>query len=111
MPSVKPRENETERQMVNTPNIHTRPGHPNFVDLDWATPISEWTHNRLVDMPEGIHRHPVVFVAYSEGVYAIKEMPLHLARHEFKTLREMEAMTRHVACAVGLVERPWLARS
>ena len=96
--------------MINTPHIHTRLGHPDFVDLDWATPISEWTHDRLVEMPKGIHRHPVVFVAYSEGVYAIKEMPLHLARHEFNVLRSMEDATRHTARAVGSVERPWVPR-
>jgi len=59
-------------------------------------------------MPEGIHRHEVVFVAYSEGVYAIKEMPLALAQHEYEMLRTIESSTKHVARPVGLVERPWV---
>ena len=59
-------------------------------------------------MPEGIHRHPVVFVAYAQGVYAIKELPIRFARHEFETLRAMNEVTRHVATPVGLVERPWI---
>lgn len=96
--------------MKPTPYIHTRSGHPDFVDLDWATPISDWTSDRLVEMPEGIHRHQVVFIAYAEGVYAIKELPPHLARHEFDTLRAMEDITRHTARAVGYVERPWVAK-
>jgi len=62
----------------------------------------------LVTMPEGIHRHEVVFVAYTEGVYAIKEMPLALAQHEYELLRTIEASTTHVARPVGLVERPWV---
>lgn len=93
-----------------TPYIHTRSGDPDFVDLNWSIPISDWTTDRLVDMPEGIHRHPVVFVAYREGIYAIKELPIHLARHEFEMLRSMEDETRHMARAVGYVERPWLSK-
>ena len=52
-------------------------------------------------MPEGIHRHPVVFVAYAQGVYAIKELPIRFARHEFETLGAMQEITRHVATPVG----------
>ena len=59
-------------------------------------------------MPEGIHRHPVVFVAYAQGIYAIKELPIRFARHEFETLGAMNEVTRHVATPVGLVERPWI---
>jgi len=59
--------------MQATPRIHTRENHPDFIDLDWAIPISDWTTDRLVDMPTGIHRHAIVFVAYRDGIYAIKE--------------------------------------
>lgn len=94
--------------MMRTPRIHTRRDHPDFVDLDWSVPISEWTTDRLVQMPTGIHRHEVVFVAYAEGIYAIKELPPRLSQHEFDTLRAMEGRTRHAAIAVGHVERPWV---
>jgi hypothetical protein len=59
-------------------------------------------------MPTGIHRHDVVFVAYPEGIYAIKELPFRLAKHEFDVLRAMEGRTRHTAIAVGYVERAWV---
>ena len=91
-----------------TPYIHTRSEDPDFVDLDWATPISSWTTDRLVDMPAGIHRHEVVFVAYREGIYVIKELPRGLAQHEYTILREMEEVTRHTARATGYVDRPWV---
>ena len=94
--------------MIKTPRISTKPGHPDFVDLDWSEPISTWTSSRLVSMPEGIHRHPIVFVAYRDGIYAIKELPIRFAKHEFDTLRAMEDITRNVATPVGLVERPWI---
>lgn len=92
-----------------TPHIQTRSGDADFVDLDWASPISTWDTTRLVEMPEGLHRHEVVFVAYREGIYAIKELPLRLARHEFETLRAMEEITKLTARAVGYVERPWVS--
>jgi len=94
--------------MMRTPRLSVRPDHPDFVDLDWSEPISQWDSDRLVTMPEGIHRHPVVFVAYTQGIYAIKELPIRFARHEFETLGAMEEITRHVAVPVGLVERPWI---
>ncbi len=97
--------------MIRTPRLSVRPEHPDFVDLDWSEPISNWVSSRLVSMPEGIHRHPVVFVAYAQGIYAIKELPIRFARHEFETLGAMEEITRHVAVPVGLVERPWIDES
>jgi hypothetical protein len=96
--------------MQATPRIHTRENHPDFIDLDWAIPISDWTTDRLVDMPTGIHRHAIVFVAYRDGIYAIKELPTRFAKHEFEVLRAMEGRSRHTAVPVGHVERTWLDR-
>ncbi len=89
------------------PELHIRPGNPDFLDLPWDLPIIEWDNPHLVEMPTGIHRHPVVFVAYREGVYAIKELPVRLARHEFKTLRRLAKRTTRSARPAGLVVRPW----
>lgn len=91
-----------------TPHLQIRPGNPDFLDLDWARPVDEWEGERLVAMPVGVHRHPVTFVAYPEGVYAIKELPLRLARHEFEMLRLLEETTNRSARGAGLVERSWL---
>lgn len=92
-----------------TPRLQIRGGdNPDFLDLPWSTGISEWEIDRLVTMPTGVHRHAVVFVAYPEGVYAIKEMPVHLARNEFDVLRELEDLAPIVAEVVGLVVRPWI---
>ena len=90
-----------------TPHLTIRAGNPDFLDLDWERPVYEWEGGRLVDMPTGIHRHPVVFVAYDEGIYAIKELPLRLARHEADVLRRLESRTRRSAKLAGLAVRPW----
>jgi hypothetical protein len=91
-----------------TPHLQIRPGNPDFLDLSWELPVSEWRHERLVEMPAGIHRHPVVFVAYDEGVFVIKELPRRLAHGEYHLLRALEDRTSRSAEPVGLVERVWL---
>lgn len=93
---------------MGTPKLVIRPGNPDFLDLPWDRPISDWEHERLVEMPTGIHRHPVVFVAYDEGVFAIKELPRRLAESEYNVLRLLEARTRRAASPAGWVERPWI---
>ncbi|MFZ0014259.1 MAG: DUF4032 domain-containing protein [Acidimicrobiia bacterium] len=64
--------------------------------------------DRLVTMPTGIHRHPVRFVAYEEGVYAIKELSRRTAETEYRVLRALEEKSNRTAEAAGLVERNWL---
>jgi hypothetical protein len=36
-----------------TPHLQIRPGNPDFLDLSWELPVSEWRHERLVEMPAG----------------------------------------------------------
>lgn len=90
------------------PKLQIRPGNPDFLDLPWEEPVSSWHDPRLVTMPAGVHRHPVVFVAYEEGVYAIKEMPLRLAETEFEVLVLLQERTHRAATPAGFVERNWL---
>lgn len=93
---------------MSTPHLTIRAGNPDFLDLDWGRPVSEWSGGRLVDMPTGIHRHPVVFVAYDQGIYAIKELPQRLALHEAAVLRGLEGRTQQSARLAGTASRPWV---
>ncbi|HEY4606628.1 MAG TPA: DUF4032 domain-containing protein [Acidimicrobiia bacterium] len=93
---------------MGTPHLQIRPGNPEFLDLPWEQPVSVWSHPRLVEMPAGIHRHPVVFAEYEEGVFVIKELPRRLAHGEYHLLRALEDRTTRSAQPVGLVERVWL---
>ncbi|HEX6947456.1 MAG TPA: DUF4032 domain-containing protein [Acidimicrobiia bacterium] len=90
------------------PRLVLTPGAPDFLDLPWEMAVSQWDHHRLVEMPTGIHRHPVVFVAYEEGVFAIKELPRRLALNEFAVLDRLQHRTTRCARPVALVTRPWL---
>ncbi len=84
--------------------ITVRPGHPDFLDLDWGVSALGWDSVRLVDLPRGISRHVVRFVSYAQGVYAIKEMPTAAARRDYEVLRALEARGAPAVVAVGLVE-------
>ena len=93
---------------MSTPYIHIRPGHPDFLDLEWGAPIDSWQGGRTVELPTGLHRHPVRFVAYANRIYAVKELPVRLAHHEFDVLRTLRTKVTPIAESVGVVERRWL---
>ena len=86
------------------PEMTVRADHPDFLDLPWDTPLESWTSPRLVDLPKGISRHTVRFVAYREGTYAVKELPTKAARRDYEVLRKLEPISVPSVTAVGLVE-------
>lgn len=93
---------------METPRLSIRAGHPDFLDLEWSRRIEDWSEERTVDLPTGIHRHPVVFVPYRRDIYAIKELSLRTARHEYAMLRKLRELQASAVEPVGVVERPWL---
>ena len=84
-------------------DIFLRPGQPDFQDLPWEYPLSEWSLHcqYLEDVPRGLSRHPVEFINYLGTIYAIKEMPSDLAENEFNLLLSMEEMRLPAVTAVG----------
>ncbi|MDJ0496482.1 MAG: DUF4032 domain-containing protein [Acidimicrobiia bacterium] len=90
------------------PTLSILPGHPNFLDLPWGTSVGEWKGGRVVDLPTGVHRHQIAFVSYDEGIYAIKELPRHLAYHEYDSIRTLQETVQPIAPAVGVAERGWV---
>lgn len=91
-----------------TPHIVVRAGNPDFLDLPWDRSLVEWDHPRRLDLPKGISRHEVQFYGYDEGIYAVKELPLRAARHEYEVLRALEEIDAPAVRPVGLVERDWV---
>lgn len=83
-------------------SLQVRQGHPDFLDLPWRLPLAQWTGacDRLVEVQRGLSRHDVVFVAYGSVVYAIKELPPHLAEREYDMLGTLEE--RHMPAVLGV---------
>ena len=86
-------------------NIISRPGHPDFLDLDWYRPLADWSGDRLVEVVRGVHRHVVRFVVYEDGLYAMKELPPRVAEREYRMLRALEDEGLPVVEVVGVARR------
>jgi hypothetical protein len=86
-------------------NILSRPGHPDFLDLDWNLPLITWEGDRLVEVVRGVHRHVVRFVVYDDALYAMKELPPRLAEREYRMLRHMAEEGLPVVEVVGVARR------
>jgi hypothetical protein len=93
---------------MGTPRLTIRSGHPDFLDLPWDEPLAGWEHPRLADLPKGISRHEVRFVVYEQRIYAVKELPVRPARHEYQVLRRLEDLEAPAVRPVGVVERVWV---
>ena len=82
-----------------------RPGNPDFLDLPWSMPLSEWEGHcpRLEQVPRGLSRHPVVFVNYDGVLYALKEMAPGAAEQEYDLLRQVEDASLPAVSPIGHV--------
>jgi len=74
-----------------------------LITLPWETPLAEWPEESLVALPRGISRHVVRFVRVGSDVYAVKEVLEHLARHEYRLLRDLTRLDTPSVEPVGVV--------
>jgi len=82
--------------------ISLRWSQPDFLDLPWDLPISSWKGacSRLEELPHGLSRHPVVFVNYDGVLYALKELPLDVAKKEYDLLQQIDE--RHIPSVIAV---------
>ena len=96
----------TRTASAETPYIITlRPESHELLDLDWDRSIMEWTTSHLVELPRGISRHNVRFVAFDDRTYAVKELPSRAARRDHEVLQHLESLAGPAVRPVGLVIR------
>lgn len=86
-------------------SITIRPGNPDFQDLPWQLPLSEWSGCcvRLEEVHRGLSRHPVVFANYNGALYALKELPPGTAQHEYEVLSYLEEQHLPAVSPVGFI--------
>jgi hypothetical protein len=79
-----------------------------LLGLPWQQPLEEWDPELLLTVPQrGISRHVVRFVAAQGAVFALKEIPESLARHEYALLSEFEGEGLPSVSVLGIcVDRP-----
>ena len=68
--------------------ITLKPGSPDFLDLPWHLSFDQWENqcHRLVELPRGLSRHPVLFINYGGELYVMKEMRQGVAENEYQML-------------------------
>jgi hypothetical protein len=74
-----------------------------LITLPWETPLADWPEDNLVALPRGISRHVVRFVRVGADIYAVKEVLEHLARHEYRLLRDLTRLDTPSVDPVGVV--------
>jgi hypothetical protein len=77
--------------------------HALLVGLPWSTPLDQWPADQLVVLPQGLSRHVVRFVRLGDQVYAVKEVPPHLAAREYQLLRDLRRLDVPAVEPVGVV--------
>ena len=92
--------------MAQPVEIFLRLGYPEFRDLPWNLPLSDWAGHcsRLEKLPIGLSRHPVLFVNYDQVVYSLKELSTGLAFREFESLVQMTDLHLPVVSPIGYVQ-------
>jgi hypothetical protein len=76
-----------------------------MIGLDWSRPLAEWRDERMVELPRGISRHEVRFVALEGATFALKEMPERAARRDYGALRRLEEQGGSAVKPAGLMVR------
>lgn len=86
--------------------LTVRAGNPNFEDLPWKLPFSQWIGEcqRLVEINRGISRHPILFANYDGLIYALKELPPDIAEQEYQALLLIEKLRLPAVTPVGHVK-------
>jgi Domain of unknown function (DUF4032)/Lipopolysaccharide kinase (Kdo/WaaP) family len=89
-------------------SIRLRRASHGLLSLPWLDPLGEWPPEAadFRELPVGPSRHTVRFVLADEVLYALKELPVRVARKEYQVLRDLEARMLPAVSAVGLVEQP-----
>jgi hypothetical protein len=77
---------------------------PDFLDLPFDQPLDDWPDELVIDIPKGVHRHPVRFIPSGDALFALKELPGKLAHHEWRLLRHLDDENIPVVEAVGVVD-------
>lgn len=79
-----------------------------LVDLPWERPLAEWERAGVAfrALPVGPSRHLVRFLERDGKMYALKELPLHVARTEYEVLRVLAQRGLPAVVAVGISESP-----
>jgi tRNA A-37 threonylcarbamoyl transferase component Bud32 len=89
-------------------DLRLRVASAELLGLPWLEPLGEWdaTEVAIRDIPVGQSRHLVRFVEADGRLWALKELPVGIARREYRVLRELEALALSAVRTAGVVVQP-----
>jgi hypothetical protein len=90
------------------PRLRLRDPAIDLVELPWELPLEAWSADRLAFryVPVGPSRHLVRFLVSDGVLYALKELPLVVARQEYDVLLHLERLGLPTVEAAGVAEAP-----
>ncbi len=93
---------------MRAPDIRLRTPSVGLLGLPWDRPLSDWTvpDVPLRDISVGKSRHLVKFVESDDTLWAVKDMPPRLAKHEYDMLRQLEELGLPAVRPAGVVLQP-----
>ncbi|MGE2729746.1 DUF4032 domain-containing protein [Mycolicibacterium vaccae] len=93
---------------MRAPELRLRTASPGLLALPWDRPLSDWNvpDVALRDIAVGPSRHLVKFVEADGVLWAMKDLPPHVAVKEFGVLCRLEAMALPAVRPAGLVLQP-----
>ena len=94
--------------MATFPRLRLRDPAIDLVELPWELPLGGWPSDELAfrHVPVGPSRHLVRFLVSSGVLYALKELPLDVARREYEVLLHLEGLGLPTVEAAGVAEAP-----
>ncbi|HXI82200.1 MAG TPA: DUF4032 domain-containing protein, partial [Verrucomicrobiae bacterium] len=94
--------------MSQFPHLRLRDPAIDLVDLPWELPLADWPADRLAfrHVPVGPSRHLVRFLLSDGVLYALKELPLVVARREYAVLLHLEGLSLPAVEVSGIAEAP-----
>jgi hypothetical protein len=90
------------------PRLRLRDPAIDLVDLPWELPLADWPADRLAfrHVPVGPSRHLVRFLVSGGVLYALKELPVGVARREYEVLLHLEQLRLPTVEPAGVAEAP-----
>ena len=90
------------------PRLRLRDPAIDLVELPWEQPLGSWSSDTLSfrHVPVGPSRHLVRFLVSRGTLYALKELPIDVARQEYDVLLHLERLGLPTVEAAGVAEAP-----
>jgi hypothetical protein len=89
------------------PSLRLRDPAISLVELPWEAPLADWPADLdFRELPVGPSRHLVRFLVADGALYALKELPIGVARREYDVLLRLESAGLHAVSPAAIAEAP-----